>query len=149
MGMFPALAAGRLSVTSEIDPRYNCIAWAAGTNQSWWWPFPVDLPGNSWPAEVPRETTKESFQQAFETLGYSRVQALSEQAVEQVAIFVSADGTPTHAAYRSTASSDWCSKLGGQSDIEHENLAGVEGGPYGTAALFMERPLTFVDRGVH
>jgi len=45
IGMFPELAAGRLNVTSEADPRYNCIAWAAGTNQCWWWPFPIDLPG--------------------------------------------------------------------------------------------------------
>jgi len=69
--------------------------------------------------------------------------------VEQVAICVSVDETPTHAAYRAGATGDWCSKLGCESDIEHEHLSGIEGGPYGKAAVFMERREPFVDLKLH
>src|SRR5262249_25482751 len=50
---------------------YNCIAWAAGDTEHWWWP---DLdPENDaifWPPGVPTEETLDAFAAAFATLGY-------------------------------------------------------------------------------
>ena len=36
--LFPDLARTGYQVTSPPDPVYNCIAWAAGRTDEWWWP---------------------------------------------------------------------------------------------------------------
>src|SRR5262249_37186513 len=48
--------------------RYNCIAFAAGDTQNWWW---ADLTEeDTWPLGVARVATVEGFRDAFTTLGY-------------------------------------------------------------------------------
>ncbi|HMD98104.1 MAG TPA: hypothetical protein VKM93_12350 [Terriglobia bacterium] len=37
-GDFPNLNAGNHEITSAASRLYNCIAWAAGDTQRWWWP---------------------------------------------------------------------------------------------------------------
>lgn len=58
------------SITSPKSNRYNCIAWAAGCNSLWWWPFKSYY----WPRGVPREVTVAAFLAAFATLGYEECQ---------------------------------------------------------------------------
>jgi len=133
---FPNLTAGTYAVTSNPTPRYNCIAWAAGENQRWWWPLPAHL--GYWPAGAPRELTLSAFVDAFATLGYapSPTGAL-EEGFEKVALFLSASGVPTHAA-RQLSNGRWTSKLGRDVDISHA-VNGVDGPVYGTVAAFMAR----------
>ena len=40
---FPNLAATGYAVTSPPAAAYNCIAWAAGVADSWWWPDPLGV----------------------------------------------------------------------------------------------------------
>ena len=50
--LFPKLARAGYRVMSPANPRYNCIAWAAGTEDTWWWP-PGGFNGHYWPASAP------------------------------------------------------------------------------------------------
>lgn len=38
---FPSLADLGFSKTSPATSSYNCIAWAAGRTDEWWWPTPL------------------------------------------------------------------------------------------------------------
>jgi hypothetical protein len=36
--VFPGLVGKEYQITSPRDEVYNCIAWAAGVTNDWWWP---------------------------------------------------------------------------------------------------------------
>jgi hypothetical protein len=135
---FPNLIPGEYRGTSPADANYNCIAWAAGETDRWWWP---DAAGVSyWPSGVPREETLDAFLAAFATLGYAPTGDPSlEPDTEKVAIFANS-GVPTHAV-RQLPHGRWTSKLGQSEDIEHL-LNGLTGGIYGRVALILKRPTT-------
>ncbi len=63
---FPDLSSDRYIITSPSDRGYNCIAWAAGDDERWWWP----AYGSYWPDGVERECTLDRFREAFELRGY-------------------------------------------------------------------------------
>jgi hypothetical protein len=133
---FPGLLGCRPVLTSFPASGFNCVGWAAGDTQRWWWP---DTNGQSfWPAQAPRARTLEAFEKAFETLGYEPC-ALEERdaSFERVAVFVDGGGAPTHVA-RLLRSARWSSKLGEWIDIEHE-LSALEGPAYGRVASVMRR----------
>jgi hypothetical protein len=123
-------------VTSEEDPDYNCIAFAAGiANRKLWPNFHPDF---TWPAGIPRAETLDSFERLFESLGYARCQGGAyRDGFEKIAIYATSTGRPTHAA-RQIGRGRWVSKLGVSWDIEHAENA-VSGGLYGEIAIFMER----------
>jgi hypothetical protein len=136
--LFPGLRTTTFQITSPIDDKYNCIAWAASDAGQWWWPV-GDAPSVVWPPAVPREATLDAFAAAFLTLGYVRGADDSlEPGWEKVGLFADAAGIPTHAA-RQLASGRWTSKLGQAEDIEHE-LRAVEGEIYGAVVLILKRP---------
>ena len=119
---------------------YNCIAWAAGKTDNWWWP--IDAPGAFWP--IPLDPidpiTIKAFVQTFEAEGY-RVCADGEfeNGFEKIAIYANADNEPTHAA-RVLPNGAWTSKMGKGEDIEHDTPQVVESEFYGTVKVFMKRP---------
>src|SRR5579872_7145891 len=87
--------------TSDSARKYNCIAWADGKTDKWWWPR--QLAGYYWPAGLPREPlnreTIENFVKAFELEGYERCDhGLMEIGFEKVAIYVNENNVPKHAA---------------------------------------------------
>lgn len=135
--VFPGLRGQPYQITSPRDQRYNCIAFAAGDDQHWWWP---DLGGeDTWPSGVARAETLEVFREAFATLGYvvcgdDRLEA----GYEKVALFALA-GLPKHAC-RQLPSGRWASKLGRSEDIEHA-LHDLTGTAYGKVVLIMKRPI--------
>lgn len=65
--VFPNLAGTQYRITSARSVNYNCIAWAAGRDDVWWWPDPLGR--GFWPLGVARVATLEAFMQAFATLG--------------------------------------------------------------------------------
>ena len=134
----PLLTPQNSRVTSEKTSRYNCVAWAAGDADRWWWPSPDYF----WPEGLPLAATVKNFGAAFGLLGYEESDnADAEDGVEKVAIYVSEDGRVTHVA-RQLPSGAWTSKLGRLEDIEHEN-PDLVGGPlpgYGTVARVLRRP---------
>lgn len=134
---FPRLDGTNYCVTSEETDLYNCIAWAAGIENEWWWPdnfFQAKWPINRRAAQM------DCFVEAFQSLGYERCEGADlEFGVEKVAIFVDLDNTPTHMA-RQLEDGQWTSKCGDWEDITHEltALAG-DGSSYGEVSVIMQR----------
>ncbi len=136
--LFPRLRTAYFRVTSNRDPVYNCIAWAAGMTNDWWWPL-EDPAEAYWPEGIPRERTLEAFRGAFATLAYSVCSSEElEPGFEKIALFAYED-LPLHAA-RQLPNGHWTSKLGKGEDIEHD-LHDLEGDFYGKVVLVMKRPL--------
>ena len=130
---FPSLTRSCIEVTSPRDPRYNCVAWAAGESFRWWWPDALET--CYWPPEVPREESLEAFVRAFGTLGYETCADGSlDSAYEKLAIFASRR-VPTHVA-RQLADGNWTSKLGKSVDLSHF-IDGLDGEVYGAVVQFM------------
>jgi hypothetical protein len=132
---FPLLRSEDFLTTSEATKDYNCIAWAAGQTDAWWWPD--DHKQAYWPEGAPREETLEAFFQTFGLLGYVPCQDDQlESGQEKVALYA-LNGKPTHAA-RQLPDGQWTSKLGKEVDITH-TLRGLEGPRYGKVAAFLKR----------
>ena len=130
---FPHLSPKLVQVTSSATPKYNCIAWAAGDNRSWWWPSPDGY----WPPGVPQRATLDAFRQAFGAIGYTTARGTNvEPNKEKVAIYALND-VPTHAA-RQLPNGKWTSKCGRNVDIEHD-LHELEGSCYGQVVVMLER----------
>ena len=133
---FPNLAGG-YRITSPETPSYNCIAWAASDTGHWWWP--TALRGYYWPAEAPRSGSIRDFIAAFGKLGYEPVEnAELEEGIEKIAIYADEQGDPTHMA-RQLGSGKWTSKLGESEDIEHGDVASLEGDCYGKVVRILKR----------
>ena len=129
-------------MTSPERRGYNCIAWAAGETDRWWWP--IRLPGvNYWPKGVAREATIAAFIAAYATRGYEPcADGALEPGIEKIALFAKSGATafiPTHAA-RQLESGEWTSKLGPFEDITHSGVDDVRGPAYGTRVCFLGRP---------
>jgi hypothetical protein len=56
---FPNLAGEGYLITSPDTIDYNCVAWAADSEEEWWWPD--SMAQEYWPADVPREETLPAF----------------------------------------------------------------------------------------
>jgi len=135
---FPNLKKTHYKITSPETVEYNCIAWAAGEMDCWWWPDSMET--KFWPIEVKREDTLESFVKAFETLSYSVCKSPAyENGFEKIAIYSDNNGKPTHAA-RQLNSGFWTSKLGSSFDIEHGFEGVSDSDAYGEISVIMKRP---------
>jgi hypothetical protein len=137
--LFPGLRGTAYTVTSPPTDVYNCIAWAAGRTDDWWWPISYQGRNVYWPPGVPRLETLTAMRDVFATLGFVVCpDAQQEVGYEKLALFVDAQDIPTHAA-RQLPSGRWTSKLGQGDDIEHD-LYALEGTVYGKVVLVMKRP---------
>lgn len=137
--VFPKLTTEVYRITSPKTALYNCVAWAAGQVEAWWWPDPMEQA--FWPLGIPRRETLDVFIQAFGTIGYVPCETSDlEPCFEKIAIYVDALGKPTHVA-KQLPDGNWTSKLGKLEDIEHATLAGLTGFQYGSVALFLKRSL--------
>jgi hypothetical protein len=134
--VFPGLVGTGYAVTSPSTFEYNCIGWAAGEDDRWWWP---DAAGVSyWPAGVPREETLPAFAAAFATLGFApSANPNLEPGVIKIALYARS-GIPTHAS-RQLPNGNWTSKLGQSEDIEH-TFASLAGSVYGDVAMILAKP---------
>ena len=132
---FPALQFFHFELTSPPTKQYNCIAWAAGKNDLWWWPV-----RGYWPGQSRRDETPKAFVEAFSRFGYLPCDTDAvEPGFEKVAIYVGSNGLVTHMA-RQLADGRWTSKLGESVDIAHA-LEGLTGERFGEVARFLQRPL--------
>ena len=123
-------------ITSPTTPEYNCIAWAAGEHDVWWWPDPM---GQAfWPTGIPRVVRIDAFVMAYGVKGFVPCDNPGlEEHIEKIALYA-LNGAPTHAA-RQLPNGLWTSKLGPQEDIEHL-LEGLEGPAYGRVVMYLKRP---------
>lgn len=135
---FPRLSRDNYAVTSPATDRYNCVAWAAGYSDRWWWPAGF----NYWPASSPRDVSLEAFQAAFVSLGYaSCADGVFTEGFEKIAIFakrIDSRLVPTHVA-RQLSDGSWTSKLGPDRDIVHQELEDLVSDVYGMPVAFMRR----------
>ncbi len=130
----PRLTVDNCWETSPASWNYNCIAWAAGDTDKWWWP----IPGRYWPPDAPFEETITAFLTVFAKLGYTPGSTPELEAeVEKVALYAIGE-TPTHAA-RQFPTGMWTSKLGPSDDIEHTAPEAVGGGVYGEVVAILSR----------
>lgn len=133
---FPNSVNEFLIETSADDQTYNCIAWAYGISDKWFWPD--NNLYSYWPPTVPNEENVSAFIQLFGEVGYEECQdGDTEPGYEKIAIYTDANGIPTHAA-RQLPNGRWTSKLGYNIDIEH-SIFSLDGGFYGNATVFMKR----------
>ena len=136
--VFPHLTPFNHSITSPVSPDYNCIAWAAGETERWWWPVAGSFA--YWPSNVPVQETLKAFIKAFGSIGFTPCgNANIEQGYEKIALYVNGNGKPTHAS-RQLPNGRWTSKLGQSQGIEHE-LDGLTGAVYGVVAQVLKRPI--------
>lgn len=135
---FPRLGGTQFAVTSDQTPSYNCIAWAAGDDQRFWWPGVPPLGGYYWPPSLTAAVTLENFRKAYELEGFVEcVDASIEVGIEKLAIYT-LNGVPTHAA-RQLPDGKWTSKCGQSYDISHDTPGDVGGGTYGEVEMYMSR----------
>jgi len=134
---FPNPSGTGYAFPSPADSICNCIAWAAGVTNDWWWPDPMGV--SAWPPGVRREETVAAFIEAFQALGYVAAADDSlELGFEKIALYALA-GAPKHAA-RQLPNGHWTSKLGELEDVEHL-LDGLTGAWYGSVVQVLKRPL--------
>ena len=141
VGDFPDLNNSVWEKTSEPDPSYNCIAFAAGRTDVFWWPdeYP-DEESDYWPHGIRREESIAAFIELFKSLGYeSCLDGRLETGHEKVAIYALGD-LPTHAA-RQMPGGRWTSKLGVEHDVVHETPESVAGPCYGQVVQFLRRAI--------
>lgn len=136
---FPNLAHEGYTVTSPDTIDYNCVAWAAESEDEWWWPDAVEQ--EYWPEGVPREETLTAFISAFETIGY---EVCNDEFIEQgflkIAIYGDSQKVPRHVA-RQLANGEWTSKISQYEDIRHKTLKALSGDSpaYGTVIQIMRK----------
>ncbi len=136
---FPNLAGTDWEQKSPIDPTYNCLAFAAGRQDRYWWldEYP-DQDSDYWPAGLPREETVEDIVQLYTSLGFELCNnAEHEPGFQKVAIYAKGD-EPTHAAAQ-TENGHWESKLGPEDDIRHATLEALSGPCYGVPVRFLRK----------
>lgn len=132
---FPNWMKQHCNKTSDETRDYNCIAWAMGDNQKWWWPVPIGQA--AWPKGIPRQETIDAFARAFATRGFlPTTDGTLLPQTEKVALYTK-DHVPTHAA-RQLPNGHWTSKIGQFWDVEHA-LGALEGPEYGRATHFFAR----------
>jgi len=142
---FPNLKDEAWQESSPVDASYNCIAFAAGRTDVFWWADPFAPPlDDYWPQGIPREETIEAFIELYRTFGYAPCDLTDdgslEPGYEKIALY--AEGTiPTHAA-KQLPDGRWCSKLGLYEDIKHDNQACLNGPCYGCPVRFLRRPFS-------
>ncbi len=141
---FPNLSVGGFTKTSEETWDYNCIGWAAGDDQKWWWPLNLAPNGKSayWPRRAPKKSTIPAFVKMFADRGFKVVRDNDpslEEGYEKVAIFAFGQ-KPKHAA-RQMPSGRWTHKMGQSIDLETDTLKAVEGPKYGTVVRVLKRKI--------
>lgn len=121
-------------ITSPEDVQYNCIAWALGTFDRFWWP---KNPQTFWPLGCPDEVTIPAFKALFATFGYKPCDdGRLESRYEKIALYAKGN-VPTHAA-RQIENGRWSSKCGKSVDIEHK-AKDLEGPQYGEVVMYFRR----------
>src|SRR5436189_3388606 len=96
---FPNLTSSSWQVTSPPDPLYNCIAFAAGRTDVFWWPDDYPDPASDyWPPGILREESIAALIELYQSLGFDAcADGNLEQGFEKIAIYALGQ-KPTHAA---------------------------------------------------
>ena len=133
---FPNLASEGFEIVGEPTTEYNCIAYAAGDTDNWWWPDEDDY----WPPWATPDDRIDSLQEAFSGIGYELCDdSHLEEGYRKVALYEE-EGKFQHAAVQ-MPNGAWRSKMGEGPVIEHRSPESLAGGMYGEVYCYMRRPL--------
>lgn len=137
---FPQLGIdNKFKITSDVDPNYNCIAWALVFDNQFIWPNNLTLDGIYWPHELPRNEHIDTFIELFRYHGHEICDSPElESGFRKVALYVDVNMNCTHAA-RQKQDGLWYSKLGPQNDIRHSTPESIEGQAYGKVYCIMRK----------
>ena len=135
-GAFPNLASEGFEIVGEPTTEYNCIAYAAGDTEDWWWPDESSY----WPPWATLDNRIDSLQEAFAGIGYELCDDSHLEAGYRKVALYEEEGKLQHAAVQ-MANGAWRSKMGEGPVIEHRSPESLAGGMYGDVHCFMRRPL--------
>lgn len=134
----PHLDSTNHELTSDCTTSYNCIAWAMGENDAWWWPSEDSF----WPNDD-KGPTLGTFERMLAARGFARCpDGALVAGMEKVVIYTVGEGRSlkvTHAA-RQLDDGRWASKIGNCEDIEHHTVKAVRGPLYGKPHAYYLRP---------
>lgn len=118
--------------TSDPDPGYNCVAWALGRNDRFWWP---DMWGATaegardefWPLPYVGHYAMAQIENLLAHYGYEKTEIFDyETGVAKIAVYAEGD-TPTHLArmimpdeFPDVPAGLWTSKIFRGIDAAHE-----------------------------
>lgn len=132
---WPKLDEKNHTITSDVTPNYNCIAWAYEISNKKMWP---GVPDYYWPSDASASDELAAIIQLYLDAGYERCEKGDlESGYKKVAIYTDQDG-PQHAALQ-LESGKWTSKLGKLQDIEHDSTDDLEGELYGKVSVFLKK----------
>jgi hypothetical protein len=142
---FPQLKTLGFRRTSE-PADYNCIAFAVGDLDKWWWPSGRE--DEYWPLPIPDKVTLQTFVDGFAAVGYLRCSnAEPEVGLDKIALYAVDEENVKHAAKLPAGQQQWQSKLGPAEDIEH-SLPGLEGPCYGRVIAYFGKRLNATSQQV-
>ena len=140
IGYFPKLQADVTAITGSASEKYNCVAWALGRPDEWWWPS-RHAPDTVWNPAVEYEVTVSAFVALFQCEGFELCEhAELEPGFIKIAIYVK-ERIPTHVA-RQLPDGQWTSKMGPGLCLTHRTLQSLEGDlyvGYGRVEVVMKR----------
>ena|SRR2546427_8820520 len=147
---FPKLRNVPYRIASDKNPRYNCVAFAAGDHERFWQNLGHPTKGYFWPHGFSDDETVDGWVRVFRLLNFEvSTKEEAGSGFEVIAIYGTHEGNATHVATRK-GNDPWMSKLGKGHDIEHETLeflectvqhaSEYEHDPcYGRVAVYMKR----------
>ena len=139
---WPNLNNDNARTTSEFSWFYNCLGFAVGDEENWWWPTKEE--GIYWPKEFPFiNSTTNILKMLKEKFNYEKCESgeLEEGYVKITIYGISESYSPKHYAIQ-TPNGKWKSKLGEKEDIEHDTLEALNGFFYGEPIAFAKRKLS-------
>ena len=136
IAMFPSLASEDFEIVEGTSGRYNCIAYAAGYANDWWWPDGI----NYWPPWATLTDRMESLIEVFAGLGYEQCDDSRAEADYRKIALYEAQGEMKHVALQ-MPNGAWRSKMGQGPVIEHRNPESLAGGDYGDPTVFMRKSI--------
>lgn len=141
--VFPGLRDGTYEVTSPFDAQYNCLAWAIGDDERWWWPATLaQRVGGypAWPDNLDGTNSLDVIVEFLGRFGFEKCESPAlDPALEKVAIYGTSEDSVAHFS-RQLSDGSWTSKLGRGEDISHFELGALESDVYGEVVSIVCRP---------
>ena len=136
-----------VSVGSDPNPEYNCIAWALGLKNRWWEPHTqesIEQGRGYWPVGLPHDRSPETLCELFRREGFADCENGDlDPSIVKIALYQLSDAAGnqrwTHVA-RQLKTGLWTSKLGSSYEVTHRNPDDLDGSLYGEVYAYMAKP---------
>lgn len=145
-----------VTVSSESNSAYNCVAWALGIRDQWWEPHAqgsIRQGQGYWPDGAAHNRDPQTLRQIFRQQGFADCEnGDPEPNVVKIALYrtLGTDGNYkwTHVA-RQLRTGSWTSKLGNSYEVTHRKPDDLDGHLYGDVYAYMAKPRRGDDPQLH